>query len=210
MFFETIFFDLDDTLYPSTSGLWGVLQKRIELFMTEVMGLPSEIVPSLRKELFLKHGTTLRGLEEIYHINSQDFLDFVHDVPLNNYLQPNLDLRQTLCAYPIPKVIFTNADTNHANRVISALGVDGCFDKIVDIRDIHPYCKPQREAFEKALELTGIKDPRNCVMIDDSPRNLFSAKDVGLFTIQIGVNDCPVGIDASILSLLDLPSVIPI
>jgi pyrimidine 5'-nucleotidase len=210
MVFETLFFDLDDTLYPSTNGLWQTLRNRIELYMVEVMKLPPEIVPNLRKELFLKHGTTLRGLAIEYQINEQEFLDFVHNVPLTNFLQPDPNLRSTLGLYPQKKVIFTNADANHANRVINTLGLAGVFDQIIDIRDIRPYCKPQIEAFQQALSLAHVHDPHDCVMIDDARRNLLGAKEIGLFTIQIGVEDCPQDIDASIVSLLDLPSVIPV
>ena len=152
----------------------------------------------------------MRGLVEKYQINEQEFLDFVHDLPLAKYLTPDPSLRQTLQKYPQRKVIFTNADTNHANRVIVTLCLEGCFDQIIDIRDIRPYCKPQPEAFYKALELAGVKNPGSCVMIDDAYRNLKTASETGLFTIQIGVEDCPVGVDASILSILDLPNVIPI
>jgi pyrimidine 5'-nucleotidase len=118
-------------------------------------------------------------------------------------------MRATLELYQQRKVIFTNADTNHANRVIVTLGLEGVFDQIIDIRDISPFCKPQVEAFKKALEIAQVADPSECVMIDDASRNLLAASEAGLFTIQVGVEDCPAGIDASILSLLDLPSVIP-
>jgi putative hydrolase of the HAD superfamily len=210
MCFEVLFFDLDDTLYPPTSGLWEAIGIRIETFMRDRVHLSAEIVPSLRTELFLKHGSTMRGLVDLYQISEQDFLDYVHDVPLANFIFPNPDLRKTLEMYPQRKVIFTNADTNHANRVLAALGLQGIFDQIIDIRDIRPFCKPQVEAFTKALELAGVNNPANCVMIDDAIRNLKSASQAGLFTIQTGVENCPDGVDAVVLSLLDLPDVIPV
>jgi putative hydrolase of the HAD superfamily len=178
--------------------------------MIEMMKMPAEIVPQLRKELFLKHGTTMRGLQARYQINEQEFLNFVHDIPVGNYLKPDPSLRQVLAMYPQRKVIFTNADTNHANRVIFTLGLEGCFDQIIDIRDISPFCKPQVEAFSRALELAKVENPAECVMIDDALRNLLAARETGLFTIQIGVEECPPGVDAAITSLLDLPSVIPV
>jgi putative hydrolase of the HAD superfamily len=208
MRFDVFFIDLDDTLYPFATGLWAAIRRRIEKYMIEQMNLPAEIVPDLRKELFLKHGTTMQGLQQIYQVNEQDFLDYVHDIPLANYLQPDPSLRETLNKYPQRKIIFTNADSNHANRVIVSLGLEGCFDQIIDIRDIRPYCKPQLEAFQKALQLADVKDPKQCVMIDDAQRNLLTAKAAGLFTIQIGGKDCTPGVDASIPSLADLPSVI--
>jgi pyrimidine 5''-nucleotidase len=208
MHFDYLLFDLDDTLYPSTNGLWQALRDRIELYMIEIMHLPAETAPELRKQLFQKHGTTLRGLEEVYHIDSQEFLAFVHDVPLKDYLAPNPQLRQTLETYSQHKIIFTNADANHANRVIAALGLQGCFEQIVDIRDIHPYCKPQPEAFEKALQLIGIENRQCAAMLDDAPRNLHTAKSAGLYTILIGESANSAGVDATIPSLLELPTII--
>lgn len=210
MCFETIFIDLDDTLYPSTCGLFPVLSKRMEMYMVDKMGLSPEIVPDLRKELFYKYGTTFRGLTAVYHIDEEEFLDFVHNIPLSPYLHPDPVLRETLELYPQRKVIFTNADTNHAKRVIHAMDLDGIFESIIDIRDITPFYKPQVEAFKKAMQLAHIVDPGECVMIDDTQRNLLGAREAGLFTIQIGVEDCPPDIDASIINLLDLPSVIPV
>jgi pyrimidine 5'-nucleotidase len=191
MFFETILFDLDDTLYPASSGLWTVLQSRIELFMTEKMHLATDQVPALREELFRKHGTTLRGLSELYHIDEQEFLDFVHNVPLADYIQPNPRLKAVLSQMPQRKIIFTNADSNHATRVINVLELHGCFEQIIDVRDIHPYCKPQKEAFQKALELAAILQPQKCLMIDDAPRNLIAAKTLGISTVLIGNHSSP-------------------
>jgi pyrimidine 5'-nucleotidase len=209
MCFNTIFFDLDDTLYPSTTGLWDALRIRIDRYMIDRMNLSEEVVPDLRKELFIKHGTTMRGLEAVYNIDEQDFLAFVHDVPIEDYLQPDPALRAVLKGFHQRKIIFTNADINHANRVIGALDLGGCFDQIIDICDINPFCKPQPEAFEKALWIAEIREPSTCVMIDDSLRNLETAKQTGMFTVQIGQENCPAGVDASIHSLHELPRIIP-
>jgi len=42
MLFTTLFFDLDDTLYPPATGLWEAIGSRINLYMTERMGFPPE------------------------------------------------------------------------------------------------------------------------------------------------------------------------
>ena len=210
MRFNVLFFDLDDTLYPAASGLWKAIRFRIEKYMVEKMNLSADIVPDLRKELFAKHGTTMHGLQENFQLNEQEFLAYVHDIPLTNYIQPDPGLREALCLYPQRKIIFTNADTNHANRVIRTIGLEGCFDQIIDILDIQPNCKPQPEAFQKALQLAHVDDPHECVMIDDALRNLTAAKAAGMYTIQIGAAEPPEGIDASILSLKDLPRVLPV
>lgn len=203
-------FDLDDTLYPSTSGVWEAIGDRIELFMVEKVHLPAEEVHAMRRDLFIEYGTTLRGLVARFDVNEQDYLDFVHDIPLNKFLRADPLLRDTLLQYPQRKVIFTNADSNHANRVIHTLGLEGIFERIVDIQAIKPFCKPQKEAYQLALELAGIEHPDQCVVLDDNLQNLITAQNLGLFSIRVGVNDCTEGCDAAIPSILDLPSVIPI
>jgi pyrimidine 5'-nucleotidase len=208
MCFKVLFIDLDDTLYPSDSGLWDAIKNRIDLYMIERMRLPEEIVPSLRRDLFAKHGTTMRGLQAEYNIDPQDYLDFVHDLPLVEYIRPDPALRQSLEKISQRKVVFTNADTNHATRVIKTLELEGCFDQIIDIRDISPFCKPQAEAFKKAMEIAGVTDPAECIMVDDTLRNLQSAAEAGMYTIQVGAEVQAPGIDAVLTSLVYLPEVL--
>jgi pyrimidine 5'-nucleotidase len=210
MNFETMFFDLDDTLYPSTSGVWEAIGYRMDKFMTEILGFDPEQVPTLRTRLFRQYGTTLRGLKMEYNIDELFFLEFVHDIPLERYLQPDKDLADTLNLYSDRKVIFTNASQDHARRVIAILGLDGIFSQIIDISQFFPACKPMPESFQKAFEIAGIHEPGNCVVIDDSPRNLDAASQLGLFTIQVGTHSRSAAVDAAVLSLHDLPSVIPV
>jgi len=186
MQFSTIFFDLDDTLYPADSGLWAKIRDRIGLYMSDRLGIPAGQVPELRRKLFEQYGTTLRGLQVNYQVDVADFLAYVHDVPLAQYLRPDPLQRQVLQSLPARKFIFTNADTAHARRVLHVLGVEDCFDGIIDVLAIDPYCKPMPEAFEIALKTVGEPDPRRCVMIDDIPRTTRAARQLGLYSILFG------------------------
>ena len=87
MRFSTIFFDLDDTLYPNSTGLWHAIKERMNLYMSERMGILENEVPVLREQYFKMYGTTLRGLIERHNVDEQDFLAFVHDLPLKDYLE---------------------------------------------------------------------------------------------------------------------------
>lgn len=210
MIFEAMIFDLDDTLYPPTTGVWDALGLRIDRYMHEKVHIPKEDVPELRRSLFHEFGTTMRGLVQLYHVDAQDYLDFVHDIDLSQFLRPDATLRDTLTLYPQRKIIFTNASLEHARRVISHLGLNGLFDQIIDILSISPYCKPMPAAFQKAFKLAGIHSPEECIMIDDSASNLRAAREMGMFSVHVGAEDRADGADASIATLLDLPSVVPV
>jgi putative hydrolase of the HAD superfamily len=208
MFFDTLLFDLDDTLYSPDSGIWEAIGNRMVDYMITRLGIPQASAPAERERLFHTHGTTMRGLVAEYQIDEVDFLEYVHDIPINQYLSKNVVLRSVLESYPQRKIIFTNADTGHASRVLDALGIRDLFEQIIDIRSIKPWCKPQAEAFARAIELANIKNPKNCVMIDDALRNLITAHDFGLFTIQVGAQEIIEPVDAVVLTVEELPKIL--
>ena len=178
--------DLDDTLYPQNSGAWDMIRERINRFMIEELHFPPEDVPQLRHRLWQQYGTTLRGLQTEYTVDMDAFLDFVHDVPLEDVLKSDPSLALKLQSLPQRKIIFTNANAYHANHVMDLLGVSHLFEDVIDIYAIAPHCKPEIDAFEKALDLIN-EDPINCLLLDDSPGNLAAASSLGMATISVGI-----------------------
>ena len=90
-----------------------------------------------------------------------------------------------LAALPGLKSIFTNADANHANRVLARLGVARHFENIVDIRVMGFENKPFSQAYQALLNRLNAK-PADCILIEDSLRNLRPAKALGITTILVG------------------------
>lgn len=189
MRFTTLFFDLDDTLYPSSTGLWHAIKDRMNLYMMERLGLPEKDVPLLREQYFKMYGTTLRGLQERHDVDKDDFLAFVHDLPLKDYLTPNPILRDVIASLPTRNLIFTNSDIPHARRVLAALELDDLFETILDVNTVAPYCKPMPESFAIAMDLADEPDPRKCVMIDDLPRTTRAALNVGMASLLYGCDE---------------------
>jgi pyrimidine 5'-nucleotidase len=187
MRFTTIFFDLDDTLYPSNAGLCNAIKNRMNDYMRERMNIPADEIPALREKYYLQYGTTLRGLQKHHQIDVDDYLAYVHDLPLGNYLTPDPAQRSVIASLPTRNLIFTNADIHHAERVLAALNLRDLFSAIVDVNTVAPYCKPMPESFKIALEMAGETDPRSCVIIDDLPRTTRAARQQGLFAILYGV-----------------------
>lgn len=204
----TIFFDLDDTLYPADSGLWDEIKERINRYMRERMGIPAEQVSPLRQKLFEQYGTTMRGLELSYALDVPDYLAFVHGLPLKDYIGPVPGLREILQALPQRKFIFTNGDAAHAQRVIRTVGLDGCFNGILDILGMTPYCKPMPETFDMALKLAGEPQARRCMMIDDQPRTTRAARARGMYSVLFGVNTPHPDADAVLSDLRQLPELL--
>ena len=210
MSFSTIFFDLDGTLYPGDNGLWEAIRDRMNLYIKERFGLPDEQVSELRHYYYTTYGTTLRGLQIHYQIDANDYLAFVHDLPLHEYIQPCPELRAMLLSLPQRRWIFTNADADHAGRVLDILGVADCFLGVIDVRAIEFACKPEEIAYQRALALAGEPLVEQCVFLDDSIENLGTAHQMGFTTVLVGKDgDHSPHVDYSLLRLLQLPQVAP-
>lgn len=186
MRFTTIFFDLDDTLYPSSTNLWLAIKGRMNEFMRDRMNIPTDEIPALREKYYMQYGTTLKGLEKHHQINVDDFLAYVHDLPLGSYLTPDPAQREILASLPTRNLIFTNADSSHAERVLTQLNLRDLFPVIIDVNAVTPHCKPMPESFEIAMKLAGESDPSRCVMIDDLTRTTRAAKEAGMSSILFG------------------------
>ncbi len=190
MRFTTLFFDLDDTLYPASTGLWHAIKERMNMFMSDRLCIPEADIPTLREQYFKKYGTTLRGLQQHHQVDKDEYLAYVHDLPLQEYLTPDPIVREVIASLPGRKLIFTNADIPHARRVLRTLELDDLFDTIVDVNAVAPYCKPMSESFAIAMDLADEPDPRKCVMIDDLPRTTRAALEAGMASLLYG-SDIP-------------------
>ncbi len=201
----TLLFDLDDTLYPPSSGVWQAIGERINRFMAERVGVPEDRVAALREEYYLAFGTTLNGLRANHGVDPQEYLAYVHDIPLESLLADDPALRQMLAGLPQRKVIFSNADRAHALRVMRRLGVEPFFDRIIDIHAVDFVNKPDIESYRRALDLLGEADARRCMIIDDLLRNLLPAKSLGMRTVWVHPAGDQPGADHHIPRILDLP-----
>ena len=179
-----ILFDLDNTLYSKETGLMVALGERIHRYMQEKVGLDPATAKDLRRHYLQTYGTTLKGLQVHYKVDTEEYLAYVHDVPLGDYLQPDEALNRVLAEIQAEKIIFTSATTEHARRVIRFLGIEHHFSRIFDVRAINYENKSQPRAYRHILDILGAR-PEECLMVEDSVRNLTPAKAMGMLTVLV-------------------------
>lgn len=207
---QTIFFDLDGTLYPDvTGGVWEALRGRIEMYMHERIGIPKSKVRALRDGYLNQFGTTLRGLYENYHIDRDDYLVYVHDVPIEQLIRPNGKLGDLLSQLRQSKWVFTNSSLEHTRRVLAALGIAAHFDGIVDIKTMGYRNKPEPDSYTLALERAGQLDASAALFVDDQTNNLDPAKKLGAGTVLVGTREPHPAADRSIARVEELLSAMP-
>jgi len=182
---RTILFDLDDTLYPRQAGIMGQIRALILRYIQTRLDLSITEADDLRSHYLEIYGTTMRGLQVNYHIDPDEYLRYVHDIPLNEYLRPNPRLDGVLASLPQEKIIFTNASREHAEAVLAVLGIRRHFAQIVDVRDMDYESKPQPTAYRRICELLNVQ-PNECLLVEDNVRNLQPAKLLGMTTVLVG------------------------
>jgi putative hydrolase of the HAD superfamily len=206
---RVVFFDLDDTLYPPSSGVWDAIGERIQDFVMDRLGLSHEKATQLRRRYFEEYGTTLNGLWRHHAIDPEDYLSYVHAVPLERMIQPDPVLDSMLRGLSQKRIVFTNANLQHAERVLSCLGVTAHIDAIVDLFALKMTNKPEQGAYARALDLAGETDPRACVLADDLPRNLVPARAMGMTTVLVGAAQQDGAADHRIDRITDLTRALP-
>jgi putative hydrolase of the HAD superfamily len=204
----TLFLDLDGTVYPNENGIWEAISNRMEIYMYEMLNIPKDDIPTIRQNFYHKYGTTLKGLQENYSIDQYEYLHFVHDIPIDQYLKPDDTLRDLLKSIPITKWIFTNSDHAHSERVLNALEIRDLFDGIIDVTIMNFVNKPDPLAYNYAVKIAGNPEPINCVFFEDNLKNLLPAKELGMKTVLVGKNINSFGADFSISTIYEIKNII--
>ncbi len=180
-----LLFDLDNTLYTDSSGLFLEVGRRIEEWTADALGIELAEAKALRRVYYTKYGTTMAGLlSEHPEIDIDAYLDYVHDIDVSRYLAPNPELAAMLDALPAPKMVFTNSIASWAEKVTQQLGIRDRFEGIVDVRAVGYRCKPDAYAFDWVLKTLDLPGPA-CVMLDDQVSYLSGAVKAGMRTILV-------------------------
>ena len=201
-----IIFDLDETLYPRRAGLMQEIGERILRYMVERMGFSSDEAEARRARYFHAYGTSLRGLMTEETVDTEDYLTFVHDIDLAGYIGPSPALDAMLRRIPLAKIVFTNATREHARRVLDVVGIADHFPFVIDIRAVDFINKPDLHAYRRILDLIGAR-AEECILVEDTPRNLRPAKALGMTTILVDHGECS-EVDYCVSDILEVGDVV--
>jgi putative hydrolase of the HAD superfamily len=206
---QYIIFDLDGTLYDDETGLFVEVGRRIEGWIADQLCLTTDAAKQLRHEYYIRYGTTMAGLlHDRPDLDIDAYLDYVHDVDVALYLDPDPRLDHMLANLRLPKVIFTNSISSWAERITTQLGIRHHFQEIFDVRAVDYHCKPHPHAFHCVLSQLRAHGEA-CVMLDDQPSYLTGAKRAGMKTVLVRPDGVVSnGIDAAVPHILDAERVL--
>lgn len=181
-----VLFDLDNTLYASSTGIMKLFDVRISEYVQNFLHLDEEAARTVRHDYYTTYGTTLRGLQINYGdaVDVEDYLRYVHELELSAVLALDAELDRRLGQIQAPKAIFTNSPVEHAQRVLEGLGIARHFTHIFDIRFHQFDPKPSATTYDRVLETLGVAGD-GVVFIEDTAQNLVPAKALGMTTILL-------------------------
>ncbi len=180
---ETLVFDLDDTLYPhghflSDERFFEMLSefgaKQNGLTLTEAHALTAK---------FLSEGTKdcMKSWQENHTFDIEAFAKHIDSQDIS-HMQPNEQVKKFLNDWQGRIVVFTNAHTTHAERLLEHLHLREHVEHICDYTTRGGRMKPEFGIYEELM--THINEvPTNCVMFEDKHKNLEPAKTLGMQTI---------------------------
>jgi putative hydrolase of the HAD superfamily len=176
-------FDLDNCLYPASTGLFELIDERMGVFIQQLLDCDPVEAKRVQKTHFHEHGTTLAGLMREHRVDPHHFLEDVHAIPLDRVSRDER-LARGLARLPGRKIVFTNGDAPYARRVLAALGISERFDELHDIHASELRPKPDEHGYRLLLDRLGI-DPAHAVMVEDMAQNLKPAKKLGMTTVWV-------------------------
>ena len=185
--------DLDGVCYGSHNGyplekVFGLVSKRMTLFIQEKLGLDEKKAKELQTNYFYKYNTSLNGLMLHHNVIGDEFLKYVHDIDIS-FMKEDKILRSELENLDMEKFIFTNGSAEHAQNILTRLGIYDLFgkEKVFDIKDAGYVPKPEAQTFDLMVKKFGIK-PKETIYIEDIAKNLSIGFERGCTTVWL-IND---------------------
>ena len=185
--------DLDGVCYGkhnnySLERVFGQVSKRMTMFISERLKINTEEAKKLQTNYFYKYNTSLNGLMIHHNIPPEEFLKFVHTIDLS-FMKEDKIMRNELEKLDMEKFIFTNGSAEHAENILTHLGVYDLFgrDKVFDIKDAKYVPKPEAKTFDLMIKKFGI-EPKKTIYVEDIAKNLSIGYERGCTTVWL-IND---------------------
>jgi putative hydrolase of the HAD superfamily len=146
-----------------------------------------------------------------HNTDPHHFLWHTHQFPeLERMLVRERALRATLRRLPGRKFVFSNAPVHYSRAVLKALAIADLFDAVFSIERTRFRPKPQTHGFLRMVRANHLR-ARRCIMVEDTLRNLHTAKKLGMKTVWVSrERRVPSYVDVRIARLSELTRALPL
>lgn len=210
-------FDYDLTLYgESERYVLNSLDKRIAMFVQKTLSVDYDEAQRKRKDYWSEYGTTLAGLRNLYGVQPNEFFDYIHEPSTLVFPRESPRKRELLLGLKGRRFVFTNARRDWSDAGLARMGIDDCFEGVLDLYGMHWEGKPYDNAYDQMEKFLQARkafakgdDPSRIILLEDSIKNLEPAHRRGWTTLLVTpiVKDAPAWVNYQIDELVNLPEV---
>ncbi len=180
-------FDLDNTLHNASASAFKHLDRSMNGYMVEHLGVSLEEANRLRGQYWRRYGATLLGLIRHHGVQRDHFLHHTHALPtLEQDVVTHAHDVAAVARLAGRRLILTNAPLAYSERVLAALKLRGLFDGVISIEQMTMFGelrpKPDARMFRALVARLGVT-PERCVLVEDTLVHQKAAHSVGMRTV---------------------------
>lgn len=191
-----VILDMDDCMYKKSLKIGDEFVSRLTEYCNDILKLRKEETDNIlsmwneNEELVIKHLRDIHGVDEANEKHIPALMDYVCSLENDNYdlIDTNSELKEQLKKFPkdIKLMIYTNTTHKRIGNIVGGrLGVLEYIDECYTTKEAGYLFKHNPKAFEKFFKTYSDIDPNKTVMVEDNPKYLKSAKQLGLKTVLV-------------------------
>jgi putative hydrolase of the HAD superfamily len=181
-------FDLDNTLHDSSKALFHAIDHAMTGAVATSLNIDVNAASQLRTLYWQRYGATVIGMVRHHGIDAKTFLDLSHQFDVAPLVHAERGLAYKLRRLKGRKILLTNAPLKYAREVLKTLKILHCFESVWTIDHMHLQGrirpKPSLALMKQVSARTGIS-ARQTVLVEDTLKNLKSARQAGMKTIHV-------------------------
>lgn len=181
-------FDLDNTLHDSSREIFKAIDRSMTAAVASSLDISADAASSLRATYWKRYGATVIGMVRHHGIDAGTFLRLSHQFDVASMVHAERGLARKLKQLQGRKIVFTNAPLDYARTVLKTLKILHCFESIWAIDDmmLQGRFRPKPSAALMRQAVARLKVPAcRVVLVEDTLRNLKSARQAGMRTVYV-------------------------
>ena len=187
-------FDLDNTLHDSSRAMFEAIHHAMGAAVATSLDIDLAEAHRLRTRYWQRYGATVIGMVRHHGIDAQAFLDASHDFNVAALVHSETGLSRKLRQLKGRKILLTNAPMKYARTVLKTLGILHQFEALwaIDDMSLQGRIRPKPSAALMRQVLARLQVPASqVVLIEDTLKNLKSARQAGMRTVHVFHPDTP-------------------
>ncbi len=181
-------FDLDNTLHDCSKAIFKAIDGAMANAVATTLDIDMDAANKLRQTYWKRYGATVIGMVRHHGIDANAFLDLSHSFEVAPLVHAENGLARKLRLLQGRKILLTNAPLKYARQVLKTLGILHHFEGLwaIDHMNLQGLMRPKPSAALMKQVLARLKVPASqVVLVEDTLRNLKSARQVGMRTVHV-------------------------